>query len=65
MDITITLPAWMVDRITDPRDETDTKMAAAWLLGAAMVEIENLTAECEHGLSLSLCAGPNHYPEDY
>lgn len=25
---------------------------------------EALHPSCEHGLSLSLCAGPNHYPMD-
>lgn len=25
---------------------------------------EALYPTCEHGLSLSLCAGPNHYPTD-
>lgn len=25
---------------------------------------DHLNPRCEHGLSLSLCAGPGHYPQD-
>jgi hypothetical protein len=30
----------------------------------AFVEAEAAQEPCEHGLSLSLCAGPMHYPAD-
>lgn len=45
MNVTIDLPDWMVARITNPRDEMDTKLAGAWLLGAVLVAIDPMDEE--------------------
>lgn len=39
MEIKIELPSFLIERILHPKDEVDMRLAAAWLYGAALVEV--------------------------
>lgn len=65
--VTISVPDHIVRKLTNPASERDTTLAAHFVAGAVLVELENESPEdetCEHGLSAWLCAGPAHYPAD-